>query len=120
MGQISPDQQLVVQRSEWVPGSGVLQGRVGESLPVKDLLRLMISESDNIAAMMLLDLTGVNNVNATMRGLGLQSTQVLDWRAPGASSGLGPYATSPADMGLLLDTIGSGRLVDQETSDEAL
>src|SRR6185295_20242964 len=42
LGKISPEQQLVVQRSQWVPGSGVLQGRVGDSLPVKELLRLMI------------------------------------------------------------------------------
>jgi beta-lactamase class A len=120
LGRISAEQQLVVQRSQWVPGSGVLQGRVGDSLPVKELLRLMIGESDNIAAMMLLDLTGLNNVNQTMRGLGLESTRVSDWRAQGANNGLGPYVTSAADMGLLMDTIGSGRLVDQETSDDAL
>jgi beta-lactamase class A len=120
LGRISPEQQLIVQRSQWVPGSGVLQGRVGDSLPVKELLRLMIAESDNIAAMMLLDLTGLNNVNQTMRGLGLESTRLLDYRGQGAYNGVGPYSTSPGDMGLLMDTIGSGRLVDQETSDEAL
>lgn len=120
LGRISPDQQMVVQRAHKVPGSGVLQSRIGESVPVREVLRLLISESDNVAAMMLLDLTGLNNVNQTMRGLGLESTRLLDYRAPGANDGVGPYATSPADMGLLLDTIGTGRLVDQEASDEAL
>jgi beta-lactamase class A len=120
LGRISPEQMLTVQKSQWVPGSGVLQGRVGESLPVKELMRLMIAESDNIAAMMLLDLTGLNNVNQTMKGLGLESTRLLDYRGANAYNGVGPYATSPADMGLLLDTIGSGRLVDQQTSDEVL
>jgi beta-lactamase class A len=120
LGRISPEQLLTVQKSQWVPGSGVLQGRVGDSLPVKEVLRLMIAESDNIAAMMLLDLTGLNNVNQTMRGLGLENTRLLDYHAPGAYNGDGPYMTSPADMGLLMDTIGSGRLVDQETSDQAL
>jgi beta-lactamase class A len=120
LGKISPEQLMTVQKSHWVPGSGVLQGKIGSSLPVKELLRLMIGESDNIAAMMLLDLTGVGNVNQTMRGLGMESTTVKDWRAQGANAGLGPYTTSPADMALLMDTIGSGRLVDQETSDEAL
>jgi beta-lactamase class A len=89
-------------------------------VPVREVLRLLIAESDNVAAMMLLDLTGLNNVNQTMRGLGLDATRLLDHRAPGAYEGVGPYATSPADMGLLLDTIGTGRLVDQEASDEAL
>lgn len=120
LGRISADQQVVVQRAHKVPGSGVLQSRIGDSVPVREVLRLLISESDNVAAMMLIDLTGLNNVNLTMRGLGLESTKLLDYRAPGANDGVGPYATSPADMGLLLDTIGTGRLVDQEASDEAL
>jgi len=120
LGRISADQQIVVQRSQWVGGSGVLQGRVGDSLPVKELLRLMIAESDNIAAMMLMDLTGLNNVNQTMRALGLESTRLLDYRGQDAYNGVGPYSTSPIDMGLLMDTIGSGRLVDEQTSEEAL
>ena len=120
LGRISPDQQVVVQRAHKVPGSGVLQSRIGESVPVREVLRLLIAESDNVAAMILLDLTGLNNVNQTMRGLGLDATRLLDYRAPGAYDGIGPYATSPADMGLLMDTIGTGRLVDQEASDEAL
>lgn len=120
LGRISPEQQLVVQQAHWVPGSGVLQGRVGDSLPVKELLRLLIAESDNIAAMMLIDLTGLNNVNQTMSGLGLEATKLFDYRAQSANNGLGPYATSAADMGALLDMIGTGRLVDREASDEAV
>jgi beta-lactamase class A len=120
LGRISPEQQMVVQRAHKVPGSGVLQSRIGDHVAVRDVLRLLIAESDNVAAMMLLDLTGLNNVNQTMRGLGLDATRLLDYRAPGAYDGVGPYSTSAADMGLLLDTIGTGRLVDQEASDEAL
>jgi beta-lactamase class A len=111
---------MYVQRAHLVPGSGILQSRVGEGFPVKEILRLMIGESDNVAAMMLLDLTGLNNVNQTMSGLGLAGTKLLDYRAPGAYIDNGPYFTSPADMGQLLDTIGTGRLVDQQASDEAL
>jgi beta-lactamase class A len=120
LGRISADQMLVVSRANLVPGSGVLQGRIGDSLPVREVLRLMIGESDNIAAMMLADLTGLNNVNQTSVGLGMTATKLLDWRAPGANDGDGPYMTSPHDMGVLLDTIAEGRLVDQPTSDEAL
>ena len=42
LGRISADQMLVVSRANIVPGSGVLQGRVGDSLPVREVLRLMI------------------------------------------------------------------------------
>lgn len=120
MGRISPDQLMVVNKAHVVPGSGVLQGRIGDSLPVRELLRLMIGESDNIAAMMLADLVGLNNVNQTAVALGMPSTRLLDWRAQGANDGDGPYTTSPGDMGRLLETIAQGRLVDQSTSDEAL
>jgi len=120
LGRLSSDQQFTVQRAHWVPGSGVLQSRVGDSIPVRELLRLLIAESDNIAAMMLIDATGLNNINQTMSGLGLAGTRLLDYRAQGANNGIGPYSTSPADMAALMDTIATGRLVDQEASDEAL
>ena len=118
---LSLDQQMVVSQAHWVPGSGVLQARVGDSLPVRELLRLLIAESDNIAAMMLLDLTGLNNVNASMQGMGLRQTRLMDYRAPGAySTSIGPYQTTPADMGTLMEIIAAGRLVDPVGSEEAL
>ena len=123
LGRISADQKFTVQKAHYVEGSGVLQGRIGSTIEVRELLRLLIAESDNIAAMMLIDITGLNNVNQTMRGLRLESTRLLDWRSPGALTafnGLGPYTTSPADMAVLLDTIATGRLVDEKTSDDAL
>ncbi|MCC7366981.1 MAG: serine hydrolase [Chloroflexi bacterium] len=120
LGRISADQTFVVQKAHWVGGSGVLQSRVGDAIEVRELLRLLIAESDNIAAMMLIDITGLNNVNQTMRGLGLNATSLADFRAQNANNGLGPYVSSPQDMAMLLDTIATGRLVDQQTSDEAL
>ncbi len=118
---LSLDQQMVVSRSHWVPGSGVLQARVGDSLTVRELLKLLIAESDNIAAMMLLDLTGLNNVNQSMQGMGLRQTRLMDYRAAGAySSSIGPYQTTPADMAALLEMIAAGRLVDPVGSEEAL
>ena len=118
---LSPELQMVVSKAHWVPGSGVLQGRVGDSLPIRELLRLLIAESDNIAAMMLLDLAGLNNVNQSMQGMGLRQTRLLDYRVPGVyNSPLGPYQTTPADMGTLMELIAAGRLVDPAGSEEAL
>ena len=117
---LAADQELAVSREHWVPGSGVLQARVGERLPVRELLRLLVVESDNIAAMMLLDLVGLENVNQTMASLGLRGTRLLDYRAPNAYAGPGPYVTTAADMGMLLDVMASGRLVDAEGSESAL
>jgi len=117
---LSFDQQMMVRREHWVPGSGVLQARVGQSLPVRELVRLLIVESDNIAAIMLIELLGIDNINLTLQSMGLHSTKLLDHRSTNAHNGLGPYVTSASDVGLLLDTIASGRLVDPTGSEEAL
>ncbi|MBA2450582.1 MAG: serine hydrolase [Chloroflexi bacterium] len=114
------NQELTIGREHWVAGAGILQARIGETLPVRELLRLLIVESDNIAAMMLLDLVGLENVNQTMQGMGMRSTRLLDYRAPNAFSGAGPYVTSPSDIGLLLDTLATGKLVDAAGSETAL
>lgn len=70
------------QRIEWraeflVPGSGVLQDlNMGLNLTVRDLATLMIVVSDNAATDMILDLVGIENVQATMHELGLTDTHV--------------------------------------------
>src|SRR2546429_290079 len=58
-GQLDPESQLQIRPEDWTDGSGVLQARVGDRLTVRELTRLMIQESDNIAALVLLDAVGV-------------------------------------------------------------
>ena len=113
-------QEVTIGREHWVPGSGVLQARVGERIAVQELLRLMIAESDNIAAMVLADLVGLDNVNLSMQGMGLRGTRLVDHRANGAYTGTGPYTITPADAGRLLDVVAVGKLVDPEGSEHAL
>ncbi len=113
---IGPDDLLEVTQDQWTAGSGILQARVGDRLPVHELLRLMIQESDNIAALVLLDAVGVDNVNATMDGMGLRGTRVRDRHVDGGQ----PHVTTARDMQRLLETIAEGRLIDQETSEAAL
>lgn len=108
------DDRLTIRQDHWTDGSGVLQARVGTSLTVGELLRLMIVESDNIAANMLSELVGIQQVNDTMVQLGLRSTRVVDFRG-----NEGP-TTSAEDMGRLFEFIASGRLVDAQTSEEAI
>lgn len=113
---LAPDQLLEIRQEHWTDGSGVLQARIGESLPVSELLRLMVEESDNIAALVLLDAVGVENVNATMQAMGLRQTRLRDRMA--GEGGL--HLTSAADMAKLLEEIAAGRLIDAQTSEQAL
>jgi len=109
------DDQVMIRPEHWTDGSGVLQARVGQSVSVGELLRLMIVESDNIAANMLTELVGAKSVNETMAALGLRSTRVVDPIRENVSP-----TTSAEDMARLLELIASGRLVDAQTSEEAV
>jgi beta-lactamase class A len=116
LGRLNDDQQLEIEQRHWTDGSGVLQARVGDKLPVHELVRLMVAESDNIAALVLLDEVGVQNVNDTMKALGLTRTTLHD-RWIGDEQ---PHTTSPADMTRLLEMIATGALIDGPTSEKAL
>src|SRR5207248_5160281 len=115
-GRLDPERLLEIRQEDWTDGSGVLQARVGERLSVRELSRLMIQESDNIAALVLLDAVGVASVNALDERLGLHATHLVDHRAGDA----GEHTTSAADMAHLLVGLASGQVVNQHVSEEAL
>ncbi|MCA1648091.1 MAG: class A beta-lactamase-related serine hydrolase [Chloroflexi bacterium] len=110
------ERRLEIRADDWTDGSGVLQARVGDQLTVRELTRLMIQESDNIAALVLLDAVGVARTNATIEGLGLLSTRLVDHRAGEA----GEHITSAADMAHLLVGLNNGQVINQNVSEAAL
>lgn len=72
LGELSPEQSFVLAAPDKTPGSGELQFlHDGIVLTLDDLISLMISISDNTATNMLIDLAGLDHVNATMRALGM-------------------------------------------------
>jgi beta-lactamase class A len=71
-GELDPTDLIVLGDDDHVPGSGVLAHlHEGLELTLDDLLYLMISISDNSATNMLVDLAGLEAINATMRDLGM-------------------------------------------------
>ena len=115
-GGLDPSRQLEIRQEDWTDGSGVLQARVGDSLSVRDLTQLMIQQSDNIAALVLLDVVGVGPTNALAAQLGLPATHVVDHRAGEP----GDHTTSAADMAHLLQELATGQAVNQRVSEQAL
>ncbi|MCA9861309.1 MAG: serine hydrolase, partial [Thermomicrobiales bacterium] len=74
-GQVALDDTHVLTRAEKSPGSGVLRHlHAGLALSVADLLYLMMSISDNTATNILIDLAGMERINATMRELGMTNS----------------------------------------------
>ena len=115
-GRLDPERQLEIRPEDWTDGSGVLQARVGDQLSVRELTRLMIQDSDNIAALVLLDVVGVPSVNELAERLGLASTRLVDHRAGEA----GDHTTSAADMAHLLVGLATGQLVSARVAEQAL
>jgi len=66
------DDRYRLRTADRTAGSGVLRElHEGTELTLRDLIYLMISISDNTATNVLIDLAGMDNVNATMRSLGM-------------------------------------------------
>jgi beta-lactamase class A len=115
-GMLDSDRMLEIQPDDWTDGSGVLQARVGDRLSVRDLTRVMIQDSDNIAALVLLDVIGASGANATSERLGLQATHVVDHRAGEE----GDHTTSADDMARLLYALATGEAINPRVSEQAL
>jgi beta-lactamase class A len=115
-GQLDADRPLEIRPEDWTDGSGVLQARVGDRLTVRELTRLMIQDSDNIAALVLLDAVGVSTTNATAERLGLRATRLVDHRG----GETGEHTTSAADMAQLLVGLASGQVINEHVSEAAL
>jgi beta-lactamase class A len=115
-GRLDPDRLVDIRAEDWTDGSGVLQARVGDRLSVRELSRLMIQESDNIAALALLDVTGVASVDATAERLGLRATRLVDHRAGEP----GDHTTSAGDMAQLLLQVARGQAINQRVSEQVL
>ena len=87
----------------------------------RDLAQFMVAVSDNAATNVLIDRVGMQNVNATMRSLGLTKTmlrrKMMDIAA--AQSGEENVAT-PQEMIRLLEMIYKGKALNKELTEELI
>ncbi len=124
-GTLRLDDRMTVTRDMYAPGSGVmLHLDPGYALSLKDLIYLMISISDNSATNILIGVTGMEPVNATMQALGMtrsnlgrlmqgraaQGDEVENWASPNdyvrlIAAILDGKAASPQSCELMLDML---------------
>ena len=87
----------------------------------RDLAQFVVAVSDNSACNILIDRVGMENVNAMIRGLGLQQMKLqrkmMDLKA--ASEGR-ENLSSPRDFVLLLQAIYDGKVLNKELTKEFL
>lgn len=116
-GSLSLSQRLTPAEGDRVPFSILTLLDAGNSYTLVDVVKLMIVQSDNTAANILIRLAGMEAVNEFSRGLGLRDTilqrRMMDFKA--REEGRENYTTA-ADMGRLLEALYRGSLVDAEAS----
>src|SRR4051794_13894619 len=138
-GKLKLSEPLKLRASEKVSGSGILQELSDDiSLPLRDMVDLMIVLSDNTATNLILDRIGGNAVNERMAALGLAQTRVMrkilgdgsklktevsgvtqeGARPENKKWGIG--RSSPREMVSLLERLYRGELVSKSASDEML
>lgn len=124
-GEISLETELTLRQEDIKPGSGILKELTpGLRLSLRDACMLMMALSDNTATNMVLDVVGIEAVNARMSKLGCRKTRLFRKVFAGgppvnrenARYGLG--VTTPRDMLRLLELIYHGRVGGGEVGRE--
>jgi beta-lactamase class A len=98
-------------------GDSALYSRVGERVPVRDLMRRMITRSSNLATNQLIALVGADRVTATARTLGASRIQVLRGVEDQKAFDRGLINTTTSrDLAVLLLAIERGDALSRESS----
>jgi len=110
-GELAAAHRHVLRAEDRAPGSGVmLHLHEGMEFTLDDLIYLMISVSDNTATNILIDLAGMERVNATMRRLGMNNS-TLGRKMQGHAASLASQENwaSPNDYAAVVAALLAGR-----------
>jgi beta-lactamase class A len=121
-GRISLQDVLKLERRDKVRGSGVLRAApTGTPVTIEKLIDLMITDSDNTAANMLIDLLGFDYLGQTFKDFGLDRTnlsrKMMDFRS--RANGVENY-TTPREMAGILEMIYRRTCVSPAASERCL
>lgn len=121
-GELDPDMPVAVQAKDRVPSCGVLTYlHSGLTVTVRDLVTLSIIVSDNTATNLLIDLLGIDKVNALLQSLGLSKTRLRRKMFDAESAARGIQNTITAgEIGLLLEKLYWGDIVSPNACQEML
>lgn len=121
-GLLSMDETFSIRPEQKMPSCGALTYlHDGLTVTLRDLCVLMIIVSDNTATNILIERLGMENVNATMRGLGLEKTTLRRLLFDSDASARGLENTITAEeMGQLLEMLYKGECVSPEADAEML
>lgn len=119
--QLSLTDLVRLEKDKYVGGSGVLQHlTTGTSLPLLDIMLLMIIQSDNTATNLLIDLVGVENIQQTMKEAGMEYSTFYNKLMLSKPNPLGSNRIAAKDVGILLSKMAQGQLVSEQASKQMI
>jgi beta-lactamase class A len=117
-GRLSLQNRITVDEKVKVPYSILTLLETGNSYSLKDVITLMIIQSDNTATNILIDLVGMESINKFAKEIGLNNTvlqrKMMDFNA--RKKGRDNYTTAK-DMLRIFELMYKGELVDKNYSD---
>ena len=121
-GSLSRKETFTLSPDNVVGGAGVLQGRpYGTKVSLQEALDLMITESDNTAANLLIDRLGMDRINTYMQNHGYSHSvlrrKMMDTEAMGEGR---ENLTSTRDIALLFKRLYRGKCVGLDQDREML
>ena len=121
-GTLALDQTLTLHSSDKVGGAGVIAGYAsGTELSLDTVMRFMITESDNTATNMMIDLLGMDAINAYIQQHGYHDTSLQRKMMDSAAVAAGrDNYTSAADLGHFFVTLYNRCCVSPELDDVML
>lgn len=116
-GMLREDDAMVIRNSMKVGGTGGLQSvKEGTTRTIKQLIELMITQSDNTATNILINRLGMKSINEKIRSLGCKNTvlqrKMMDFDS--IRQGKDNF-TSVEDLALVLEKLYRGQCVNQDT-----
>src|SRR5438067_9879632 len=122
-GKAKLDDIYTFEAKHLVDGSQIMAGLTPgvTRLTNRDLAQLVVAVSDNAAANVLIDRLGMQNVNATLRNLGLTKTMLRRKMIDIAAARRGDENVStPQEMARLLEMIYKGKALNKELTDQLI
>jgi beta-lactamase class A len=100
-GKIKLSTPIMLRDADKVPGSGILTDNFSEgaTLPLRDLVRLMIVFSDNTATNMVLDQIGIDSTNKRMEAWGFENTRINAKVYRGSTTSINKQRTDKFGLG---------------------
>ncbi|MFA5144280.1 MAG: serine hydrolase [Candidatus Omnitrophota bacterium] len=121
-GRITLNDAIELRQSDKTDGSGVLKNALtGPSYKIEALVSLMITQSDNTAANMLINRLGMDELNQSFKKFGLKHTnlsrRMMDFKS--RKYGIENYTTA-ADMAHILEELYRGSFISKGISNSCL